>query len=297
MAKKQMLDELLVGQGLAADFLQARALIMAGTVYVDGRRETKAGECFPAACKVEVRSNRPAYVSRGGLKLEKAAKLFAIDLTGLICMDVGASTGGFTDYMLQHGAKMVYSVDVGYGQLDWKLRTDKRVVNMERTNIRRLKAEMLAEKLDFASVDVSFISLSKVLPVLAQIGKEHFHCVCLIKPQFEARRELVGKNGVVRDARVHAEVLERVWDFTARYGFAVKGLTYSPIRGAKGNIEYLMYLQKDCHISERTYREEDGQTHTLTEPAAAEQSQQRKALISRLVVRSHANLDPGDKQE
>ena len=223
MSKKR-LDVLLVEKGLATSREKAKAIIMSGIVYVEGEKEDKAGSTFEETAAVEVRGKTLQYVSRGGLKLEKAMKVFPITLNGKVCMDVGASTGGFTDCMLQNGAVKVYSVDVGHGQLDWKLRNDERVVCMEKTNIRYVKPEDMDDELDFASVDVSFISLSKVLPPLRDLLKEDAEVVCLIKPQFEAGREKVGKKGVVRDKSVHVEVIENVSCFALVSGFEILGL-------------------------------------------------------------------------
>ena len=242
---KKRLDILIVENGLAESREKAKKIIMSGIVYVDGEKEDKAGSTFDENAKVEVRGKQLPYVSRGGLKLEKAMKVFPVDPSGLVCMDVGASTGGFTDCMLQNGASKVYSVDVGHGQLAWKLRQDPRVVCMEKTNIRYVKPEHIEEPIGFASVDVSFISLSKVLPPLREFLEEDAEAVCLIKPQFEAGREKVGKKGVVRDKKVHIEVIENVIAFTSEAGFQVKGLDFSPVKGPEGNIEYLMYIQKN----------------------------------------------------
>ncbi len=242
---KERLDVLLVNMGLAPSREQARALIMEGKVYVNGGKEDKPGMRFDLYSSVEVRGEKLPFVSRGGLKLQKAAEVWALDLTGMTCMDVGASTGGFTDCMLQHGAAKVYAVDVGYGQLHWKLRNDPRVINLEKTNIRYLTPEQVPDPLDFASVDVSFISLTKVLPVLITFMKPLAKAVVLIKPQFEAGREKVGKKGVVREPETHVEVCRALTAFAADSGFAILGLDYSPVRGPEGNIEYLMYLQKD----------------------------------------------------
>ena len=243
---KKRLDVLLTEQGLAPSREKAKALIMAGIVYVNNQKEDKAGTSFPEDAVVEVRGQGLRYVSRGGLKLEKAMQAFPIDLTGRYCMDIGASTGGFTDCMLQNGAAGVYAIDVGYGQLDWKLREDPRVICMEKTNFRYVKPEDLdpARMPDFASVDVSFISLSKILPPAHAILPAGGEMVCLIKPQFEAGREKVGKKGVVRDPRVHIEVIENVLQIAQGAGFAVLGLSWSPIRGPEGNIEYLMHLRR-----------------------------------------------------
>ncbi len=240
----------MVEQGMAPSRSAAQALIMAGDVYIDNQKAMKAGETVSGTENIEVRSKGPSYVSRGGLKLEKAMKTFPIYLEDKICMDIGASTGGFTDCMLQNGATKVYSVDVGYGQLAWKLRQDERVVNMERTNIRYIDKELITEPLDFFSVDVSFISLKIVLPVAFDLLREGGEGVCLIKPQFEAGREKVGKKGVVREKTTHIEVIENVLEFTKEIGFSVKGLDFSPIRGPEGNIEYLMYVQKSDSPSE-----------------------------------------------
>ena len=241
---KERLDVMLVSQGLATSREKAKAVIMAGQVYVNGQKEDKAGSMFAPDVKIEVRGHALPYVSRGGLKLEKAMKTFPITLQELVCMDIGASTGGFTDCMLQNGAKKVFAVDVGYGQLDWKLRNDERVVCMEKTNIRYVTPDQIGEPLDFASIDVSFISLTKVLGPLWELLKEDGEVVCLIKPQFEAGREKVGKKGVVRDPKVHEEVIEMVTSFANANGYLVQGLTYSPIKGPEGNIEYLAWLKK-----------------------------------------------------
>ncbi len=242
---KERLDLLLVKRKLAPSREKAKAVIMSGNVYVEGQKEDKAGSLFLDTVQIEVRGNALPYVSRGGLKLEKAIRQFAgLSLTGKVCMDVGASTGGFTDCMLQNGARKVYAVDVGYGQLDWRLRNDSRVICMEKTNIRYVLPENLGEPVDFSSIDVSFISLSKVLPPVYQLLKDEAEVVCLIKPQFEAGREKVGKKGVVRDKAVHLEVIERVMACAASLGFAILHLEYSPIRGPEGNIEYLLHLAK-----------------------------------------------------
>ncbi len=241
---KERLDVLLIKRGLAVSREKAKAVIMAGSVYVDNQKEDKAGTMFPDTVQIEVRGNTLKYVSRGGLKLEKAMTHFGLSLEGCICMDVGSSTGGFTDCMLQNGAVKVYAIDVGHGQLDWKLRNDPRVVCMEKTNIRYVTPEDIDEKADFSSIDVSFISLTKVLPPVYELLKDQGQVVCLIKPQFEAGREKVGKKGVVRDSAVHREVIEKVTDFASKTGFALLNLEYSPIKGPEGNIEYLLHLQK-----------------------------------------------------
>lgn len=240
---KERLDVLLVKYGLAESREKAKAVIMAGQVYVDGQKEDKAGTTFAESVKLEVRGNTLNYVSRGGLKLEKAMTHFGLSLEGKVCMDVGASTGGFTDCMLQNGAVKVFAVDVGHGQLAWKLRQDERVVCMEKTNIRYVLPEMIPETIDFASIDVSFISLTKVLGPVKALLAEEGQVVCLIKPQFEAGREKVGKKGVVREKSVHLEVIQMVMDFALSLGFEVLNLEFSPIRGPEGNIEYLLYLQ------------------------------------------------------
>ena len=253
--EKKRLDVLLVEKGLASSREKAKALIMAGIVYVNQNKEDKAGASFdPEEAQIEVRGAALPYVSRGGLKLEKALKVFPIDLTDRVCMDIGASTGGFTDCMLQNGAARVYSIDVGYGQLDWKLRSDPRVVCMEKTNFRYVKPEDLGEgpAPSFASVDVSFIGLDKILPAALQILTPGAEMVCLIKPQFEAGRDKVGKKGVVRDRKVHEEVVRDVTAMAAGLGFEVLGLDYSPIRGPEGNIEYLMHLRKPAESKERS---------------------------------------------
>ena len=241
---KERLDVLLVQKGLAESREKAKTMIMEGNVFVDGQREDKAGTNFDTEAEIEVRGNTLKYVSRGGLKLEKAMKEFDISLEGMVCMDIGASTGGFTDCMLQNGAVKVYSVDVGYGQFAWKLRNDPRVVCMEKTNIRYVTPEDIADVLDFASVDVSFISLTKVLVPARELLRDGGRMVCLIKPQFEAGREKVGKKGVVREKETHMEVVNMVMNFALSIGFGVLGLAFSPIKGPEGNIEYLLYLQK-----------------------------------------------------
>jgi len=241
---KQRIDVLLVEKGFFTSRERAKASIMAGVVYVDNQKVDKAGEEVKIDSVIEVRENICPYVSRGGLKLEKAVNEFGLQLSGKICMDMGASTGGFTDCMLKNGAVKVYAVDVGYGQLDWKLRTDERVVCMERTNVRYLTENEISDKLDFVSIDVSFISLTKVLPVAYNLTKENGEVVCLIKPQFEAQREQVGKKGVVRDSSVHEQVIEKVISFSSELGFKVKNLNFSPIKGPEGNIEFLLYLSK-----------------------------------------------------
>lgn len=246
---KERLDILLVKKGLAPSREKAKAMIMSGNVFVDGQREDKAGTSFSEDVTIEIHGNTLKYVSRGGLKLEKAMNHFDITLEGKVCMDIGASTGGFTDCMLQSGASKVYAVDVGYGQFAWKLRQDERVVCMEKTNIRYVTPEDIDDVLDFASVDVSFISLTKVLGPAKELLRDKGQMVCLIKPQFEAGREKVGKKGVVREKSVHLEVIETVLSFAREIGFKVLNLEYSPIKGPEGNIEYLMHIEKNGDVS------------------------------------------------
>lgn len=241
--KKERLDVLMVQRNLAESREKAKALIMSGIVYVNGQKEDKAGTSFEETVQIEVRGSTLKYVSRGGLKLEKAMSRFGVQLAGKVCMDVGASTGGFTDCMLQNGAVKVYAVDVGHGQLAWKLRNDDRVICMEKTNIRYVTPEDIGDRIEFASIDVSFISLTKVLGPVKQLLTDEGQVVCLIKPQFEAGREKVGKKGVVREKSVHLEVIEMVMDYARSIGFGILGLEFSPIKGPEGNIEYLLYLQ------------------------------------------------------
>lgn len=245
MSKKR-LDVLVCERGLVDSRQRAQAVIMSGQVYVNGQKASKAGTPIEEDAEIEVRGQPLRYVSRGGLKLEKAMKTWPIDLAGAVCADIGSSTGGFTDCMLQNGASKVYAVDVGYGQLAWSLRSDERVVCLERTNARYLTREQIPETLDFASIDVSFISLKLILPPLRELLKPEGHIACLIKPQFEAGREKVGKKGVVRDPDIHREVLEHFLVNAKEAGFCVKGITFSPIRGPEGNIEYLGYLSHEA---------------------------------------------------
>ena len=245
MSSKERLDVLLVNRGLADSREKAKAIIMSGNVYVDGQKEDKAGSSFNETVNIEVRGNTLKYVSRGGLKLEKAMNTFGIDLTNKVCMDIGASTGGFTDCMLQNHANKVFSVDVGYGQFAWKLRTDERVVCMERTNIRYVTPEDIGVPLDFASIDVSFISLKTIMPAVKNLLGDKGEVVALIKPQFEAGREKVGKKGVVRDIEVHLEVVNKIVTFLIENEFNILGLSFSPIKGPEGNREYLVYFTKD----------------------------------------------------
>lgn len=268
---KERLDVLLMSLGYAESREKAKAIIMSGQVFVDGQREDKAGSMFDATkVQIEVKGNTLKYVSRGGLKLEKALESFTLTLEDKICMDIGASTGGFTDCMLQNGAKKVYSVDVGHGQLAWKLRNDERVVCMEKTNFRYVTSEQIQEMLDFASCDVSFISLTKILIPARNLLKDKGEMVCLIKPQFEAGKDKVGKKGVVREPEIHTEVVEKILDFAYLVGFDVLALDYSPIKGPEGNIEYLVHLSKN---SERTHL-----VLELNEKDAEEQLKQLQVL-------------------
>lgn len=245
--KKVRLDQLLVDKGLSQSRERAKITIMEGSVFVDGQRVDKPGTAVDPEKQIEVRGEQLAFVSRGGKKLEKALKVFPVDAAGKLCIDCGASTGGFTDVLLQNGAKKVYAVDVGYGQLAWKLRTDERVVNMERTNLRYVTPEQIPDVLDLAVMDVSFISIRLVLPAVRELLRPDGDVICLIKPQFEAGRENVGKKGVVRDKAVHLAVLEQFIEFFPAAGFTLLGLDFSPIRGPEGNIEYLAWLKKGAH--------------------------------------------------
>lgn len=290
---KERLDVLLVKQGLAESREKAKAVIMAGEVFVQGQREDKAGAMFDEAkVQITVKGSSLKYVSRGGLKLEKAMANFPIVLTDKVCMDIGASTGGFTDCMLQNGARKVYSVDVGHGQLAWKLRQDDRVVCMEKTNFRYLMRDQIADDLDFASVDVSFISLTKILLPAWKLLKTGGQMVCLIKPQFEAGREKVGKKGVVREKSVHREVIAKVMDFADLLQFEVLGLTWSPIKGPEGNIEYLIFLQKKegTEIPETEQEAEALLAGMQKEKSGISEQAERKLLISQIVEGSHGEL-------
>ena len=299
MAKdKERLDVLLVNRGLAPSREKAKTLIMAGEVFVNGQREDKPGTTFEEAkiTSLEVRGETLPYVSRGGLKLEKAVKNFDFSLEGKVCMDIGASTGGFTDCMLQNGAVKVYSVDVGHGQLDWKLRSDDRVVCMEKTNFRYMVRDDIQDDLDFASCDVSFISLTKILLPARRLLKDGGQMVCLIKPQFEAGKEKVGKKGVVRDPAVHEEVVHRIMDFTKIAGFEVMHLDFSPIKGPEGNIEYLIHIRKDPsmndEVSELTETEGEKLLRTVEEEKSGiSHEPEMEKLISDTVGRAHGNLD------
>lgn len=281
---KERLDVLLTARGLAPSREKAKALIMSGIVYVNGQKEDKAGTGFPEDAEIELRGSTLRYVSRGGLKLEKAVAEFGVRPEGKICMDVGASTGGFTDCMLQNGAVKVYAVDVGHGQLDWKLRNDARVVCLEKTNIRYATREQVPDEIALSSIDVSFISLSKVLPAVRKLLKAEGEVVALIKPQFEAGREKVGKHGVVRDPEVHREVISSCVRYAEENGFRVRGLTFSPIRGPEGNIEYLYDL-------------------VLRDPADAKHMAQEvlsgavEAQIAAVVAEAHAALDRPKEQK
>lgn len=300
---KKRLDVMLFERGLADSREKAKRLIMAGIVYVDNNKEDKAGSTFDEEAVIEVRGKTLKYVSRGGLKLEKAMDVYGIRLDGMVCMDVGASTGGFTDCMLQNGAVKVYSVDVGHGQLDWKLRNDPRVVCMEKTNIRYVEPEHIDDVLDFASIDVSFISLTKVLGPVRNLLKDGGEVVCLIKPQFEAGREKVGKKGVVRDKSVHREVIKMVADFALSIGFSVKGLDFSPVKGPEGNIEYLLYIKKTSDAAVEPSEgaaETTGVTGTAEVPAkvtsvktsdSSENFVLTDEIIRETVEESHKTLD------
>ena len=284
--KKERLDVLMVQRNLAESREKAKALIMSGIVYVNGQKEDKAGTSFEETVQIEVRGSTLKYVSRGGLKLEKAMSRFSVQLAGKVCMDVGASTGGFTDCMLQNGAVKVYAVDVGHGQLAWKLRNDDRVICMEKTNIRYVTPEDIGDRIEFSSIDVSFISLTKVLGPVKQLLTDNGQVVCLIKPQFEAGREKVGKKGVVREKSVHLEVIEMVSDYARSIGFGILGLEFSPIKGPEGNIEYLLYLQNYP-------QEEAGQEETGQEVAGQEEIKRPDYELSAraIVEQAHGCLD------
>ena len=294
---KERLDVLLVKQGLAQSREKAKAIIMSGNVFVDGQREDKAGATFDEEkVEITVKGNTLKYVSRGGLKLEKAIDKFGVNVQDAVCMDIGASTGGFTDCMLQNGATKVYSVDVGHGQLAWKLRNDERVVCMEKTNFRYLTREDIADDLDFASVDVSFISLTKILLPARNLLKDNGKMVCLIKPQFEAGKEKVGKKGVVRDEKVHVEVIEKIFDFIDILDFEFLALDYSPIKGPEGNIEYLIYIEKKEGLSEA--HAEDSETSVLQALREIEENgngfskeESNQKIILDTVKAAHTTLD------
>ena len=248
--KKIRLDQLVFELGLTESRERAKTTIMSGLVYVNGQKADKPGMQVAPDAEVEVRGNALPYVSRGGFKLEKALQVFPIDPTGKVCIDCGASTGGFTDVLLKNGAAKVYAVDVGYGQLAWSLRNDSRVISMERTNVRYITTDQISEPLDLAVMDLSFISIELILPAIYPLLKDNADVVCLIKPQFEAGREEVGKKGVVRDSAVHQRVIERILSFVPQIGFSPVGLDFSPIRGPEGNIEYLCHLRKGAHQAE-----------------------------------------------
>ena len=299
MAKdKERLDVLLVNRGLAPSREKAKTLIMAGEVFVNGQREDKPGTTFEESkiTSLEVRGDTLPYVSRGGLKLEKAVNNFGFSLENKVCMDIGASTGGFTDCMLQNGATKVYSVDVGHGQLDWKLRSDPRVVCMEKTNFRYMVRDDIADDLDFASCDVSFISLTKILLPARRLLKDGGQMVCLIKPQFEAGKEKVGKKGVVRDPAVHEEVVHRIMDFVDIAGFSVLHLDYSPIKGPEGNIEYFIHISKNPDINEKVadLSQPEGEKNLKAVEESKEglsHSPEMEKLIAETVARAHGSLD------
>lgn len=299
MAKeKERLDVLLVNRGLATSREKAKSLIMAGDVFVNGQREDKPGTAFEEAAikTLEVKGDTLPYVSRGGLKLEKAVNNFGFSLKDKVCMDIGASTGGFTDCMLQNGAKKVYSVDVGHGQLDWKLRSDERVVCMEKTNFRYMVRDDIGDDLDFASCDVSFISLTKILLPARKLLKDGGEMVCLIKPQFEAGRDKVGKKGVVRDPKVHEEVVCRITDFVGIAGFEVLHLDFSPIKGPEGNIEYLIHIRKDQTQNERVNDLTESKGEELLKEIVSEKTglssdEKMKTLIVETVEKAHGRLD------
>ena len=275
---KTRLDVLLVNKNLAPSREKAKAYIMSGIVYVNDQKEDKAGDLFEDTAKIEVRGDTLRYVSRGGLKLEKAVNEFGLDFTGMVCLDIGASTGGFTDCMLQNGAAKVYAVDVGHGQLAWSLRNDERVVCMEKTNFRYMTPADLPESVDFASCDVSFISLTKILPPAWELLKDGAQMVCLIKPQFETTKEKVGKKGVVRDIKVHKEVVQTILIFALNAGFTLIHLDFSPIRGPEGNIEYLL------HIRKRNKSEEE-----------ISLSDEQLNLIDEVIKASHQNLESAEE--
>ncbi len=298
---KERLDVLLVRQGYAQSRERAKAIIMSGNVFVNGQREDKAGTAFDETkIRIEVKGNALKYVSRGGLKLEKAITAFKLCLQDKVCMDIGASTGGFTDCMLQNGAAKVYSVDVGCGQLDWKLRTDERVICMEKTNFRYMQPADIGDRLDFASVDVSFISLTKILLPARELLQPQGQMVCLIKPQFEAGKGKVGKKGVVREPEIHSEVIGKIVDFADLAGFAIAGLEYSPIKGPEGNIEYLLYLKKVLPISQFEFpslteaEAEKRLKEIRTQESGLSQTEEMGKWIAQTVEAAHKALLKGD---
>lgn len=294
---KERLDVLLVSNGYAESREKAKAIIMSGQVFVDGQREDKAGSMFdPTKIHIEVKGAALRYVSRGGLKLEKAMSHFDLSLEDKVCMDIGASTGGFTDCMLQNGACKVFSVDVGHGQLAWKLRNDPRVICMEKTNFRYVTMEQIGEQLDFASCDVSFISLTKILIPARNLLKDRGEMVCLIKPQFEAGKEKVGKKGVVREPEVHREVVEKILDYADMIGFDILHLEYSPIKGPEGNIEYLVHLSKnaDKSLQAEEWTEKDAEAQLMEVQVLGKgiSSQIKvKEMIETTVAQAHGALD------
>lgn len=291
---KERLDVILVNRGYAASREKAKAILMSGNVYVNGQKEDKAGTFFDESkIELEVRGHALKYVSRGGLKLEKAMDRWQLALTGKVCMDIGASTGGFTDCMLQNGAAKVYAVDVGAGQLAWTLRNDERVVCMEQTNFRYVTPDDIQDELDFASVDVSFISLTKILIPARNLLKAGGEMVCLIKPQFEAGRDKVGKKGVVREPEIHREVIGKIVDYAGSIGFTILHLEYSPIKGPEGNIEYLLHLKKEREPGEEirklTEQEAEAALWLLTEDKTGLSAQEEwRRLISETVENSHS---------
>ena len=294
---KERLDVILVNQGHAPSREKAKAIIMSGNVYVNGQKEDKAGSQFDESkIQLEVRGSQLKYVSRGGLKLEKAMESWNISLEGKICMDIGASTGGFTDCMLQNGAVKVYSVDVGHGQLAWKLRNDERVVCMEKTNFRYMVPADIEDALDFASVDVSFISLTKILIPARNLLKDKGQMVCLIKPQFEAGRDKVGKKGVVRERSVHEEVVRKILDYADSIGFELLHLEFSPIKGPEGNIEYLLHIEKNAEKASGVQKitEKDAETaleNIISEKTGISYNEAWNPLVKEIVEKAHENLD------
>ncbi len=286
---KERLDVILVKRNLIESREKAKAVIMAGNVFVDGQREDKAGSLFLDSVTIEVRGVQSKYVSRGGFKLEKAVEQYGVSLEGRICMDVGSSTGGFTDCMLQNGASKVYAVDVGTNQLAWKLRQDERVISMEKTNIRYLEPDQISDSIEFISIDVAFISLTKVLQPVRELLKDQGEVVCLIKPQFEAGREKVGKKGVVREPEVHIEVIEKIVCYAVSLGFRILNLDYSPIKGPEGNIEYLLHLKKS-QVPDRP-AEEEITLKECSRYADNENMSNMSYYIDRIVEAAHNTLN------
>ncbi len=295
---KERLDVILVKRGLAESREKAKAVLMAGNVFVNGQREDKPGTTFDESKieQIEVKGSSLKYVSRGGLKLEKAMQQFPITLKEKVCMDIGASTGGFTDCMLQNGASRVFSIDVGHGQLAWKLRQDERVVCMEKTNFRYVTREDIGEEIDFGSVDVSFISLTKILIPARNLLRQAGQMVCLIKPQFEAGRDKVGKKGVVREPQIHEEVIHKVLDYADLIGFCVRGLTFSPVKGPEGNIEYLVWLEKKEEIPADVLAlteadAEEKLRQVMADGSGFSWTEEMQKLIAGTVKDAHATLD------